>query len=419
MRDGIWIALGQGAVALAGLVGVRVLTTLLPPAEYGEVTLLTGLGTLGYGLLLFPFLQTALRFYPDARDAGEVAALRGMTAHDLRRGGAGVAAMLLAAGAVSAGFDLGLSMAGCLAVLAFVVADTWRVFESNLLNADRRQRDFTLRTALDAWARPMAGAALAWGIARQAGPVVAGFAGGSALVSVALLGRTVRGAEGAEPWRHSGWARSRRPAFLRYALPLVPLAALNWAMATGQRYLLAGLWNVEITGIYAAAFGLGSQPFLAANTLLQTTLRPVLYDAVSRGDVDKERRTLRLWYGLMLGIVVLGVVLLVILARPICALLLGEGYQGAAALLPWIGAAYGVQALQFTSEAILYAHGDTRRLSTVQAAGAAASVVLYLALIPRYSAQGAAMATLGAFLVSAVLAFVFAGASRRLGLRGV
>jgi PST family polysaccharide transporter len=197
------------------------------------------------------------------------------------------------------------------------------------------------------------------------------------------------------------------------------LAVLGWTMATGQRYLLAGMWSVEITGVYAAAFALGSQPFLAVNTLMQTTLRPVLYDAVARQDEDKERRTLRIWYGSMLGIVVLGVTLMAVLSKPICAVLLGPGYQGAAALLPWIAAAYGVQALQFTSEVILYAHGATKRLSAVQAAGAATSVLLYLALIPRYAAFGAALATLGAFLVSAVLAFVFADGARRLGLRGL
>jgi O-antigen/teichoic acid export membrane protein len=132
--------------------------------------------------------------------------------------------------------------------------------------------------------------------------------------------------------------------------------------------------------------------------------------------VAKERRTLRIWLGIVVLMAVSGAALLGLLAEPICALLLGPAFGGAAVLLPWIGAAYAMQAIQHTFEVMLYAHGETHRLVMLQVFGASTSVVLYLLLIPRYAAMGAALATLGAFFVSAVLAFFFAGAPRRLGL---
>jgi O-antigen/teichoic acid export membrane protein len=109
---------------------------------------------------------------------------------------------------------------------------------------------------------------------------------------------------------------------------------------------------------------------------------------------------------------------LTLLARPLCALLLGPAYrEGAAELLPWIAAAYGLQCLQQTFEIMLYAHGATRRLAGLQALAAATSVLLYLLLVPRYGARGAACGTFATFAVTTAAAFFLAGAPAR--LRGV
>jgi len=149
------------------------------------------------------------------------------------------------------------------AVGAFVAADAWRLFEQGFLNGERRQRDYTLRAGLDAWARPLAGAALAAALVPAALPVITGFAAGSAAVSLLLRGRVVRGEGSGERGAGEGWMLERRGAFLRYALPLIPLAAMNWVMSLGDRYLLAAFWSTGAAGVYAAAYGLGSQPFIA------------------------------------------------------------------------------------------------------------------------------------------------------------
>jgi len=406
VREGVWIGLGQAGAVLAGLVGIRLLTGFVPPAVYGEVVLLLGIVALGTNLFCGPFQQALLRYYPQARDAARVGALRRLAGRSLIAAAALLAGVLLAAGALRS------TIAPFAAVAALVAVDTWRTFESGLLNGERRQRDYMVRTSLDAWARWLGAAGLAWLLGATALHVLAGMLLGSGLVNLLLWRRIVRG----EPVEGAGeaWMAAWRGPFLRYALPLVPLAALNWILSMGDRYVLAAWWSTATAGVYVAAYGLASQPFIALNAIIHSTLRPVLYDAVARGDALKERRTLRVWVSVVAGAMGLGWIALAVLAHPICALLLGSRYQGAAALVPIIAGAYALQAVQQAFEIMLYAHGKTQRLVALQVVAAGASALLYFLLIPRYAGLGAALATVGAFVVTTLVACFLAGAPARL-----
>jgi O-antigen/teichoic acid export membrane protein len=405
----VWVGLGQAVAALAGLVGIRLLTSFVPPAVYGEVVLLLGIAALGTNLFCGPFQQAVLRFYPQAREAGRVGALRRQAGRVLAAAALLLGSVLLAAGAARS------AVASFAAVAALVAVDTWRTFESGLLNGERRQRDYMVRTGLDAWGRWLVAAGLAWFLGATAFHVLGGMLLGSGLANLLLSRRVVRGeaADGAG----EAWAASWRGPFFRYALPLVPLAALNWVFSMGDRYVLAAWWDMATAGVYVAAYGLASQPFIALNAVIHSTLRPVLYDAVARGDAVKERRTLRVWVGVVVGSMGLGWLALALLARPVCALLLGARYQGAAALVPVIAGAYALQAVQQTFEIMLYAHGGTGRLTALQAVAAAVSLVLYVVLIPEGGARGAALATLWTFVITTTVAFFLARASARLGIR--
>lgn len=408
VREGAWVGLGQAGAALAGLVGIRLLTSFVPPAVYGEVVLLLGIAALGTNLFCGPFQQALLRYYPQAREAAQVGALRRLAGRILAAAALLLAALLLTVGAARS------ATASFAAVAALVAVDTWRTFESGLLNGERRQRDYMVRTGLDAWARWLGAAGLAWLAGATALHVLGGMLLGSGVANLLLSRRTVRG----EPVDGVGqaWAASWRAPFLRYALPLVPLAALNWVLSMGDRYVLAAWWDTATAGVYVAAYGLASQPFIALNAVIHSTLRPVLYDAVARGDAVKERRTLRVWVGGVAACMGLGWIALALLARPICAVLLGARYQGAASLVPIIGAAYALQAVQQTFEIMLYAHGGTGRLTALQAVAAAVSLVLYVVFIPEGGAEGAALATLCTFVLTAGIAFFLSQAPARLGL---
>src|SRR5881398_3500080 len=64
-REGIWVVIGQASVALAGLVGVRLLTELAPREVMGNASLLLGAVILGRNIFVAPFSNAQIRFHPE------------------------------------------------------------------------------------------------------------------------------------------------------------------------------------------------------------------------------------------------------------------------------------------------------------------------------------------------------------------
>ena len=402
-------------MAAGGFAALKLLTTFLSVDEYGRFALLFGLVTLGSSLFVSPILHGVLRFYPEAVSHGSVRALRGMTLDRILRGSAMLASALALGGLVwSMATRSAIPLPSYLLAAVFLGADAIRGLEMNLLNAARRQRDYAVRGAVDAWARPL----LAYAAIALFGPnfsqVFLGYATGSILTSLALRRWTIRGEPSSGRWQDDPWVRAIRPEFMRYALPLVPLAALNWVMSLGDRYILAGITGASAVGTYAAAYALGSQPLIAVNVFVHSTLRPVLYDAVTQGDRAKERRILRFWLAISVGLAAIGTAAFAVLAPMLTRGLLGPRFGDAAQLLPWIASAYGFQVVQQTFEVILFAHGMTRRVMALQAVAAVTAIVFYLLLIPRFGALGAAWGTLATMVVTCAIAAAMASAPRRL-----
>lgn len=410
LREGSWVGGGQVLNIAARLVGLRLLTELAPPAVYGEVVLLVGVLTLVRDVCCTPVLTTTLRYYPDAAAAGRVGALRRLVGRMLRRT-TGLAALLLPlGGGVWLAFsDASAGPGSLLLLVALLGLDVQRLFETNLLNAARRQAAFSLWRSADAWARALAAVgALLW-IGPSAVAILLGYALGAALVNGLFQALVVR-SPGPDRDGDAEWAGSVRHGIMRYALPLAPLAILGWVTNLGDRYVLAELVSASEVGIYAAAFGLASQPFLLVSETVGLTLRPLLFDAHARGDAGRMARALWTWLGLLLLAFVPGVWLIDLLAGPIVRLLLGEPFWAAAPLLVWLGAAYAVQGVQQAFASLIYAEGRTRLLILVHVATAASAVAFYLLLIPRFGALGAALAALGSKSVACAATFIAARA---------
>ena len=414
-REGVWVAAGQVASALAGFASLKLLTTLLTVKDYGRFVLVFGLVVLGTGLVIGPILQAVLRFYPEAVVAGSVGALRRLSFDRIVKGAAILSVALIGGGLIwRLAISSTIPLAAYALAAAFIAADAVRGLEVSLLNGARRQRDQAIRSVADAFARPLL--AVAALVALGAGPSQAllGYVVGSVLVSLALRNRTVRGEDAPSRGQDDPWIVANRGAFLSYALPLVPLAALNWVMSLGDRYVLAAITGASAVGTYAAAYALASQPIIAANALIHTTLRPVLYDAVASGDRAKERRVLRVWLAVAAALAASGTAAYIVLAPWLTRVVLGPMFGDVIPLLPWIACAYGFQAVQQTFEIMMYAHGQTRRLMALQAVAAVAAVIAYFVLIPRYGALGAAWGTLATIVVTSATGAVMASAPRRI-----
>lgn len=413
-REGAWVAFGQVFTILGRLVGIRIVTGLVAPSVYGEASLLLGVSALGMNVLCLPFLQAALRFYPDARLRGLLGGFCRAARSNVWRGAALAMAILVAGGSVwSATRGKADDLWGFLAAALLLVADVRRNLESVFLNAERRQAAAALWSALDSWLRfGSAGlAVLVFGSLSWA--VLGGYAIGAGLANAVFRRWWLRRPDSSDAAAAVAWLDGARRDMLRFAAPLAPMALLAWVSGLADRYFIGGIKGLGVAGVYAAAAALASQPFLMLSGLAGTTLRPVLFDAEAAGNRRRVRKIVGLWAAIVGGIGAIGLSLLALLAEWIVRLALGPDYREAAGLLVWIGGGYGFLALQNLFETILYARRRTGWFLVLHSFAAAASIAGYATLIPLRGARGAAQAVCLAYAFSLALSAILAWRASR------
>ncbi len=393
MGEAAWVFAGQGASALATLVGLRLITEVVPPAVYGAVALALGVVALAHGLTAGPIMQAVLRFYPDLAADGRAQVLRKAALGALRK------PIALASGALALaglGWVLAHPQEAWLVAfsLALFLAEVARSVEVTFLNAARRQRAMALLTTADAWLRPLAAVALVWTLGASSAAVIAGYVVGGllALGGFKLLVRaeapSANHAAAGIPSFDSEVARRLRA----YALPLTPLPLIGWVSGQADRYLLGGMAGVEAAGLYAALYGLASKPFLMFSASVELALRQPYYARVSAADVAGERFALAVWLAVVLAGAVALYLAFWLFHAEIAVLVLAAEYRAHSALMGWIAAGYVLLAAAQVLARVCYAHHDTRGVTWVEAAAAALSLIVAVPLIYCHGIEGAAWA---------------------------
>ncbi|MEX2164532.1 MAG: lipopolysaccharide biosynthesis protein [Sulfuricaulis sp.] len=403
LGDTSWVFAGQLASALGTLVGLRLVTEVVPPAVYGAVVLAIGIVGLAQGFAVSPLMQTVLRFYPEYARGTEEAVLRWTIVDELRKPVLWLCViLLLALGAwshyVLDGFALGPLCAGLFLV------EVVRSVEVTFLNASQKQRAMALFVSADAWLRPVAAVAAVWLLGVDTGSVVAGYIAGAVLSLAGFYGLTrATGVRRSHTSRQSD-DKADRKRLWAYAKPLVFLPLVGWIIGQSDRYIVGGLAGLELAGIYAAFYGLASRPFLMFTSGVELAVRQVYYAEVTAGNCIGERRVFWLWLASVAGAALLLLLVIVLLHQELATLLLAAQYRAHSALMIWVAMGYVLASCTQVIERICYALHDTRGVLLIATGGAVSSVVIALPMVHYFGIDGAAWAVPIYFGLQLVLA---------------
>jgi O-antigen/teichoic acid export membrane protein len=401
--DGVWVASGQIATGLLNLAGTRLVTQMVSPELYGTVNLVQNALVFLRSLFCTPLLNAATRYLPEAESAGYAPALHRVLLRLLRHSIIGVVIVALAGGLIWSS-KTGISPTVSLILVVYVIADVGRTLEFTLLNAARRQRPFAILSAAEVLVRPL----LITGAVILLGASVQAILGAIAIsIIIALTGAYAAGRS------YGASNQNAVPAALvsemrRYAMPLIPLALLNWTVSVSDRYIIG--WVTHDTasvGVYAAGYGLISQPFLLIQAIVSLTLRPLYFSAVSRGDHALARRTFRIWLAVAFGVCALTAAFVSLTRRFLVSILLAPQYSGAIAVVPWIALGYVIYIFDQVLEQQLLADKRTSAVLVAQACGALASIVVTIPLVEQFGMIGAAYACPAYYLVQCMVAAMF------------
>ena len=417
LGEGAWVAAGQLATAIAALASIKVMTELLPPSEFGRLTLLMGIGALALGLSAGPRLQAVIRFYSEYARLDQVALLRRVS-RKLVGGSVCVWVVAIAAAWAFGAPTLGGTWFTGALIAAILIVDSVRLFELVLLNAARRPRTAALIYAADAWSRPLLAAIAVLAFGPNATAALVGYVTGSALVVFAMFLTTKL--EGAAPHTPptpvNGSAKTATElaaAIRRYALPLAPLALFGWINGVGDRYVIGGMIDLDAAGLYAAAYGLASRPFLMLSSIIEMTLRPQLHDAVATADAAAINAAKRpLLVATMVGAAI-GVIAFAGLSDLAAKLVLGAGYAEAGRLMPWVALGYALHITTNVFSRYCYAFDDTRAILALTVFSSVTGLVVLIPAILLDGLPGAAKAAPVYFGMELILSVLLARRAER------
>ncbi|GAM99025.1 polysaccharide biosynthesis protein [alpha proteobacterium U9-1i] len=386
----------QIAQALIGLCAIAAFTRLMSPEQFGQYALALSASMLAHTLTFTWAESAAFRYYSAAKAEGRL--------------GDHFATLIVIALALGTSAFLGTALAllsaGAGSDIAGIAAFAASAAVFRFLTRMARETD---RAALH----------LERYAAREALYLILGFGAGVACLTLfdfgaaapfaglALAGLVVFAFDApafVNQARHGDSDLDRAQAYLSYGAPLALALAIDLGVQTVSRFVLAAQTSSAEVGAFAAAFGL-ARPIDLIFMAASAALAPLVLSAYEERGVEAARSVARTNVALLAALTLPMGVGLALVAKPLSALLVGEGLSASAAgALPWL-ALTGVFAgfnLHYWSEAFQLTRRTGLRALIMLGPGAV-QVALTFVLAPTFGAAGAAMAA----AASALLAMVF------------
>jgi O-antigen/teichoic acid export membrane protein len=190
--------------------------------------------------------------------------------------------------------------------------------------------------------------------------------------------------------------------YLQFSLPLTPNALIRWITESSDRYLVTFFLGLKSVGIYSAACSFGSLTQLLVSPL-QLILLPELSKIYDENKIDEVTVYMShsLRYFLLVSLpAVFG---LSALAKPLLRIFTTQDFLSGWPVIPVIafsGLLAGVVQIFINT---LFIVKKTRAQTYINLAGAVLNILINLFLIPSIGIVGAALSTLLAYFLMAVL----------------
>ncbi|HUI82010.1 MAG TPA: oligosaccharide flippase family protein [Bryobacteraceae bacterium] len=188
----------------------------------------------------------------------------------------------------------------------------------------------------------------------------------------------------------------------RFSVPLGLSLIAMFVVNFGDQFVLRQYRSLAEVGVYALAYRLGMVVALAYQSF-HTYWAAQVYGILQREDADPVFARLFTYASLLLCLCVL---ILTLGAKPGLRLLVAPDFRAAAPLIPVLAGANAIRSVSEFLRCRFLAAGRPAYKTYIDWAGLAVSLTLYFLLIPRLGMWGGAIATLGTFVVMALLSIV-------------
>lgn len=288
-KEFTWITIGQAATVLGALVGIRLLTELLSPSEYGQLALGMTVATLVQTVVLGPLSNGVMRFYAPAREAGSVSGYLGAVTRMTIGSTGGILLIALIVGLGVAVFGSTQWLGFGIAALIFALLSGYNGILNGIQNAARQRAIVAMHQGIATWGRFLIAAGLMFWLGASSTLAMCGYAIAMVfvLVSQYLFFRRViysRASNNNESKPASHW----QSHIFKHSWPFATWGLLSWGRSVADRWGLEVFTTTDEVGLYAVLYQLGYYPIAMLVRMVTTLLAPIYFERV--GDATSKER---------------------------------------------------------------------------------------------------------------------------------
>ncbi len=188
--------------------------------------------------------------------------------------------------------------------------------------------------------------------------------------------------------------------YLSFGLPTVPANISAWVVNSCDRYVIAFFLGSDAVGVYSAAYGLGSILLMAA-TVLGFVLPPTLSLLYDEGRISEVQTYLSYSLKYFLAIAIPFVLGSIVMGKPVLTLfatadIASRGYY----IVPLIALSVLFYGTFVIMAHILVVVKRTKMIGFIEIIAAIFNLVSNILVVPHWGILGAALATLGAYMLA-------------------
>ena len=189
------------------------------------------------------------------------------------------------------------------------------------------------------------------------------------------------------------WDKIRE--MLRYSIPMIPTTIFWWVTSASDRFLLIAMKGEAINGLYAAAYKVPTLLTLVCTVFIEAWQ----FSAVLEKDETERATFFTRVFGGFQGLIFMAASGLTLLSIPVTKILLADSYFDSWQYIPSLALAMAFSALVTFLGSVYMVSKKSMYSFLTAAIGAVVNIVFNLLLIPKYSAMGAAIATVISYFV--------------------
>ena len=343
-KEILFVLFGQISVVVGSIVGLKVLTTYLNPAEFGEITLSLTITVFINQLIFGPLTNSVTRYYAKAQKRKSLKNYF-QSIFDLSTK-SGVLILILCL--ISLITLVIFKQNKLILIVLITLSYSFIIGLNSMLNgvqtAARNRSIVAISQGSVVWLRFIFGIILFLFIFRSTSFVLLGYLIASIIVLIFQLKSFVNRNAPLQDFSINLKLKETdvwQKRLLNYSLPFTYWGLFTWALLSSDKWALQFFGSLKEVGLYSALYQFGFGPLLLLNSFLDQFIAPLVFERISKNSNNREMRKIVFWFvfkisGIVLSLMVLVSSVLFVFHDSVFSLFVGKNYVISAYLLPYI-----------------------------------------------------------------------------------